>query len=763
MAITTTIAANQAWQRGRSTLTLAGTYDLSGDPTSIAWRVGSGDWVRLTGETIGSGNWSGTLAIPSGYLAQGTLEVKPTNGLNVTPATRSGITVSDVFAILGDSMTGGVSDAADDYTGTFVWREWNGTSWAAVTSQTSIWPELANQIDAAGIPPVFVRYGASGSAFRPDLGGSPGGSWEHPDNTAVGNTDFYYGTGLTRLNGANTGGWKALIWEQGPNDVIDGNTFYEQNLKDLIDNYQAQADDFAGTKMMISLVGEVLSETTNLEALRDAQLSAINTDADILRGPSWLDLDFGDDVHFGKDGPGVAQQAIGGQRWWRAIQTQFYGGGAPLTGPTITSVTITGVREITVTFDRAVANHTDATGWGVVDNSGAVAISSAAQGATTAQVVLTVGADLRTNSGGAEAVLVSFGKFSTAAGATLSDTETIAYPPEREIDYDAGEAYPFLEVAPVMDGTPDGSTTITADTGTWQSTTTLSYAYQWLDGPGGTPIPGATSASLANAPTGAVCQVTATNTAGSTSAETSAGYTPAQAFTGGLQGGWWPIEDTAALWQDTAASTAVSVDADPVARIDDGSGNSNNMLQADTALRLTFDTDDTYQNVTGDGAADGLLTSTFAADGDILMVVAADFSAATGTILALANNNQLAEYIYIEHDSIRHPSNDFNGNTSFAIAPTGRAVVTVVATEADMSFRGYVNGALVGTGTKTGTEWFDTTNTNKIAALARRTATNFPDYNSGAIYGATIVVGANVTALRSDLETYYANLIGVSL
>lgn len=769
VAITTSIAARQAWQRGRSTLTLAGTYDLSGDPSGMAWRVGSGDWVALTSETIGSGNWSGTLSIPATYLAQGTLEVKPINGLSVTPATVANITVTDVFAILGDSMTGGVSDAADAYSGAFTWVERGASAWSAITSQTSIWPQLANRLDAAGIPPAFVRYGASGSAFRPYLGGSAGGSWRpSPDN---GDTDFYYSTALGRLNAADSGGFALLIWEQGPNDVIDGNTFYAQDVADLLDAFQAGAENFSGVKLALSITGEVLAETTKLDTHRTAQLSLIASDPDVLRGPSWIDLDFGDDVHFGKDGPGVEQQAIGGDRWWQSVERLLYGGSAPATGPAVTSVAVTGARTIEATFDRAVVNHTDATGWTVEDNSGTVSVASAAQGASASIVILTLASDLRTNSGEIEAVSVSFGKGNSGVGSTLRDTTAIPLPVEFTLNSDAGEALPFLESAPTTDVTPAIGVTATTTTGTWQSTTALTYSYRWLQEAGGAAISGETGSTFTGqSPRDdsyigtVVCEVTATNSAGASSTETSAGYTPAEAFTGGRQGGWWPIEDIGALWQDTAASTAVAADADPVARISDGSGNSNHMLQADTALRLTYDTNDTYANVTGDGAADGLLTGTFSADGDILMVCAADFDAATGTVLSYAMSGALTNYIYIEHDTVRHLSNDFNGNAAISIAPTGRSVVTVVATKADMSFRVYVNGTLAGTGTKAGTSWFDKSgDLNKVVGLARRTSTSFQDYNSGAIYGAAIVVGSGVAALRADIETYYGGLIGLSL
>ncbi len=775
VAITTSILANQAWQRGRANITLAGTYSTNGgDPSSMAWRVGSGDWVALTAETIGSGNWSGTLSIPSDYLAQGTFEIKPINGLNVTPATLAGITVTDVFGILGDSMAADGADNSDPYSGTFTWREYNGTAWASVTGQTSIWPELANRLDAAGIPPAIARYAVPGTAFRPYLGGSAGGCWRpNPDN---GDSSFYYDNGETRLSNAKTGGFALLLWEHGPNDVIDGNTFYDTDVSDLLDELALDVPDWGNTKLMLSLMGEVDPNETGLvsadqnTAVRQLQNAAATNDADILRGPSWIDLDMGDGVHIGRSPAGVEQQKIAGERWWRSIEAYLYSGAAPQTGPSISSAAVTGARTIAVTFDRAMANHTDITGWSVSDNSGAVAVASAAQGASTSQIVLTMGADLRTNTGEVTAVTLSFGEANDGVGSTLRDTETIYFPAEFVVDFDGGEALPFNTAVPTVDVSPAIGVASTATNGTWQSTSALSYTYRWLEEVGGAAISGETGASFTGQSprddgyiSTVVCEVTATNTLGSSTAETSATFTPSDSFAGGIGGGWWQVEDETTMWQNTAASTAVTTDADPVARIDDSSPNSNHLLNATALETLTFDTDDTYQNVFGDGVMRNLITAPFAADGDILMICAADFTAATGTILSIGNNDALSQYIYIEHDRVRHVSNDFGSNSSVSIAPTGRAVVTVVATEGDMSFRVYVDGTLAGTGTKTGTGWFDTTSTDKIVALARRTAPSFQDYNPGAIYGATVLVGANVAAQRADLETYYGNLIGLSL
>jgi hypothetical protein len=61
------------------------------------------------------------------------------------------------------------------------------------------------------------------------------------------------------------------------------------------------------------------------------------------------------------------------------------------------------------------------------------------------------------------------------------------------------------------------------------------------------------------------------------------GFDPTMLFAGDT-GGWWDPSDSATMWQDTSATTPAGVD-DPVARIDDKSGNGNHLLQASASAR----------------------------------------------------------------------------------------------------------------------------------------------------------------------------------
>ncbi len=53
---------------------------------------------------------------------------------------------------------------------------------------------------------------------------------------------------------------------------------------------------------------------------------------------------------------------------------------------------------------------------------------------------------------------------------------------------------------------------------------------------------------------------------------------------------WWDYADTANLWQDTSATTAVTSDTDPIGRVSDKSGNGKHLLQATSGSQPAYRT-----------------------------------------------------------------------------------------------------------------------------------------------------------------------------
>lgn len=70
--------------------------------------------------------------------------------------------------------------------------------------------------------------------------------------------------------------------------------------------------------------------------------------------------------------------------------------------------------------------------------------------------------------------------------------------------------------------------------------------------------------------------------------------------------GWWDASDLTTLFQDSAGTTPVTANADPVGRMSDKSGNNRHMIQPTSGARPTYVS--ATKGVVGDGSADFLLS-----------------------------------------------------------------------------------------------------------------------------------------------------------
>lgn len=83
---------------------------------------------------------------------------------------------------------------------------------------------------------------------------------------------------------------------------------------------------------------------------------------------------------------------------------------------------------------------------------------------------------------------------------------------------------------------------------------------------------------------------------------------PGWLFRGGAQGAWYDPSDLSTLFQDTSGTVPVEADGDPVALIQDLSGNGNHAVQHVAPARPTWRTDGTLSWLEYDGADDRLVT-----------------------------------------------------------------------------------------------------------------------------------------------------------
>jgi hypothetical protein len=88
-------------------------------------------------------------------------------------------------------------------------------------------------------------------------------------------------------------------------------------------------------------------------------------------------------------------------------------------------------------------------------------------------------------------------------------------------------------------------------------------------------------------------------------------FSPLSLFTGGVVGAWYDPSDLTTLFQDSAGTTPVTADSDPVGLMLDKSGNGNHLLQATAGLRPLYKTSGGKHWIEGDGT-DDFLRATFA-------------------------------------------------------------------------------------------------------------------------------------------------------
>ena len=86
-------------------------------------------------------------------------------------------------------------------------------------------------------------------------------------------------------------------------------------------------------------------------------------------------------------------------------------------------------------------------------------------------------------------------------------------------------------------------------------------------------------------------------------------FSPSSLFASGEGGAWYDPSDLSTLWQDSARTTPVTSDGDPVGAIDDKSGNGNHALQAITDARPLYKTSGGLHWLLFDGGIDVLVTA----------------------------------------------------------------------------------------------------------------------------------------------------------
>lgn len=171
-------------------------------------------------------------------------------------------------------------------------------------------------------------------------------------------------------------------------------------------------------------------------------------------------------------------------------------------------------------------------------------------------------------------------------------------------------------------------------------------------------------------------------------------------FANGEQGWWYEIDDISTLFQDSAGTTPVTADSDPVGRVTDKSGRANHLLQATAGARPLYKTDGQRHWLESDGtqwmraaftiaqpweritalrqitseANDRIFGGVTGNAGNILQGTSPNLSLNSGAALALTDEEPLGEdFVLIE----RHSGASSRGAINEAAYATGNAGTTL--------------------------------------------------------------------------------------
>jgi hypothetical protein len=181
---------------------------------------------------------------------------------------------------------------------------------------------------------------------------------------------------------------------------------YQSTLEAMHDDLQTAAG--FSFPLIVAQTGSTPSAATaaDMNAVRDAQLAAVDANADIYLGPVGFDRA---NLHWATNGEATTLSG----RWFKAIEAALFGGTSD--APRLSSGSFSG-DTITLTADQTLTTEASLTtsAWAVTDDDGARTVSAAASSGT--DITLTVDQSL------AAPVTVRLGSGDTGSSATVPES-----------------------------------------------------------------------------------------------------------------------------------------------------------------------------------------------------------------------------------------------------------------------------------------------------------------------------------------------------
>jgi hypothetical protein len=234
-------------------------------------------------------------------------------------------------------------------------------------------------------------------------------------------------------------------------------------------------------------------------------------------------------------------------------------------------------------------------------------------------------------------------------------------------------------------------------------------------------------------------------------------FNPASLFTGGFQGGFYDPSDLSTLWQDSARTTPVTADGDPVGCIDDKSGNGNHLKQATSGKRPLYKTSGGLHWLLFDGVDDAIQMTAAATWSN--MFVSIGYDHVSGTEQWTTNTGTANASSFRKFSGNLSLTAGNGASASVASSNTGGAFIeggeVVAATNSGIGRR---NGASLGAITTGGASM----GSFKIITIG--SASNMAVNNSNMLFYGAVFLGRTATSGEiSSTESFIASKSGVTL
>jgi hypothetical protein len=240
-------------------------------------------------------------------------------------------------------------------------------------------------------------------------------------------------------------------------------------------------------------------------------------------------------------------------------------------------------------------------------------------------------------------------------------------------------------------------------------------------------------------------------------------FTPTSLFTNGESGAWYDPSDLSTLFQDSAGTTPVTADGDPVGLMLDKSGNGNHASQSVSASRPVYRTDGVLHWLSFDGVDDWMQADGFSwlTTGTAKQISGAGYrnTGGPGYLLHSSGDSVSApgiQYAYVMQTTNNNGFFRFGTDTNVSQSVGLKDIMSSTYDVSLLAASGGVSGEINSLGVQNVIDGIDT------LTIGCRTPSNPSVFWEGDLYG-VVISESYIPDKLPDLNNYLADKAGVTL